>query len=145
MQGYRAPIEGFKTFVTKPYLWFGPLFWSLVTAAFLACLFFFAVTWTWPTGQINVAFAWGVLKSFGFGMLAVLVAWVFLFPFVLAGAFEGMIGKLFVERRLDVQTEGLVTSIKSAIFITWKTLLIRIVWGVVALIAVWFLHLLDSL
>lgn len=137
MQGYRAPIEGFKTFVTKPYLWLGPLFWSLVSAGILAVCFFVVMVYMWPVHQTHLSYLFGVLKAFGYGLFGVLVAWLVLFPFVLAMAFEGMLKKLFVERRLQVKSEGFLISIQSAVFITWKTLLIRIIWVLVAFISVW--------
>ncbi|MCH9613728.1 MAG: hypothetical protein SP1CHLAM54_07370 [Chlamydiia bacterium] len=139
MQGYRAPLDGFKAFVTRPFLWFGPLLWSLLTVFLLAALFFVVMVKTWPTTSSNAHHILGVLKAFGYGMFAVLLAWIVVFPFVLAIAFEGMLGKFFLEKRISVQSEGVMRSIQSAIFITWKTLLIRLSWGGVTILSIWFM------
>lgn len=139
MQGYRAPIDGFKTFASKPYLWTGPLFWSLLSAGLLAALFIFVMVGTWPTHEVNLPYYLSVFKSFGCGLLAVLIAWILVFPFVLAMAFDGMLKKLLREKNYHLKAEGLLTSIQSALFITWKTLVIRVVWGVLTLLCIFFI------
>lgn len=130
---------GFSYFIMRPYLWIGPLFATLLSLIILITVFFITAYYNWPeTANGWVSYSWGVLKSFGYASISVLVLWVSVFPIILNVAFERMCARILQEERREVKGEGMGSATISSIQVIFRILGWRLFWPILALLCLFF-------
>ncbi len=132
-------IVGFGYFVSRPYLWFAPLFAALISFFVLLAAFFFTAYISWPGGSAGwVVYTWGVLKSLGYASLILVALWVSVFPVILNFAFENMIGKILHDQRASIKGEGALQAVTSSVQVMFRTLGWRLFWPAIIIICLFF-------
>jgi len=125
---------GFAYFVTRPYLWLGPLIAALLSFLVLLAAFFITAYVSWPHFDSGwIEYTWGMFKSFGYAALTIIILWVSIFPIVLNFAFENMIGKILHDQRVQIKGEGTMQATISSIQVIIRTLGWRLFWPLATL------------
>jgi len=139
VNGTNCSIIGFGYFLSRPYLWIGPLFAALVSLIVLIGVFIFVAYFSWPdTTSSWFSYSWGILKSFGYASISILALWVSLFPIILNVAFERMSARILHEQKKEVKAEGMGQATISSIQVIFRTLGWRLFWPFLAIISLFF-------
>jgi len=127
---------GFGYFVSRPYLWLGPLMAALFSFLVLCAAFFITAYVSWPHIENGwLEYTWGIFKSFGYASSVVIVLWVSLFPIILNFAFENMIGKILHDQRVPIKGEGTMRATISSIQVIFRTIGWRLFWPLATLLS----------
>ncbi len=134
------PFRGLAYFVTHPKMWWLSILATFILTVILLAVFLFVVMITWP--NLDTTFwikLWHILKSFGYGTIALLVAFIVLMPIVLTLALDKMTRKILLLEEGRAIEVGFFRSVYSGTLIFFKTIFWRIFWPVVGLVCVIFL------
>ncbi|NGX51396.1 MAG: hypothetical protein K1060chlam2_01262 [Chlamydiae bacterium] len=133
-------IIGFGYFVTRPYLWLGPLLAALVSFLVLLSVFFITAYLSWPIGGDGwYDYTWGMFRSLGYASFAIIALWVSLFPVILNFAFENMIGRVLHDQQVPIKAEGMMRAIISSVQVIVRTLGWRLFWPLATLLSLFIL------
>ena len=125
---------GFGYFVSRPYLWLGPLIAARLSFLVLLAAFFITAYISWPHMESGwLEYTWGMFKSFGYASLTIIILWVSVFPIILNFAFENMIGKILHDQRVPIKGEGTMQATISSIQVIFRTLGWRLFWPLATL------------
>ena len=131
------PLAGLISFLTRPSLWKGPLLAMFAGGVLLVAVVAGEMYRAWPTPDLSWWRWWlTCLLAFGWAGAAAVVTWVVASPFLIGFALDGVVR---AEQRAagapDVPGETILPAFASALRVFLRTLPMRALWTVIALVA----------
>jgi len=129
------PLQGIRTFVSHPALWWTALSWTIISLFILGALFFSLLVWLWPTADgSTVHYLIGGSEAMGYSLLAIVFFWIFIMPIPTAVFYERMLRKVLERRGVRVEGERFLKGLTSSLKVIKGTLLQRIFWAIFPLL-----------
>ncbi len=121
---WNCPFHGLGYFLSHPRIWGWAFLGTL--AAFVSTFYvcYKVIASTYP----HAASFWGIVHSFGWGLFALLLMVLFVFPIIFNACFSKALAKQLKSENIPVREEGFVSSFLSSSAVFLRTLKWRIIW-----------------
>lgn len=144
--GWNCSITGFGYFLSRPKLWLGPIFATLICWIFLFLIFLIVTYFAWPSSDLGwTKYSLKILQALGLASMAALFLWAFIIPSFLNWAFEKMIQKIFLSKGENIAKIPWFSGFASGFYVVGKTIFWRILWLMIAFFFAFFSGVLGLL